>query len=196
MSSSSPSQHISRWNLVEHSPSILHAPVFCIHVNQASPHKDIRLATTLNDISSQISLAELLGYQNGIWHKIFPYTVFTQCLTLILLLQQLLPSTEYQMLQWVNTSPKLQNQCPWCLKKYSAGNEQTNIHHFQKYNPTIHSCIFDKPKLSLTFQTIISTPILNIQKFFLQFPYSDALQSSSHSLMHFHWLSHSTTSTF
>jgi hypothetical protein len=40
------------------------------------------------------------------------------------------------------------------------------------------------------------TPILNIQRFFLQFPYSDALQSSSHSLMHFHWLSHSTTSTF
>ncbi len=38
-----PSDHISRWHLVEHSPSILHAPTFCININQATPHKDIRL---------------------------------------------------------------------------------------------------------------------------------------------------------
>ncbi len=38
-----PSDHISRWHLVEHSPSILNAPTFCININQATPHKDIRL---------------------------------------------------------------------------------------------------------------------------------------------------------
>ncbi len=45
-----PSDHISRGHLIEHSPSIIHAPTFCIHVDQATPHKDIRLATTLNDL--------------------------------------------------------------------------------------------------------------------------------------------------
>ncbi len=34
-----PKDHISRWHFVEHSPSILHAPTFCIHVNQAMPYK-------------------------------------------------------------------------------------------------------------------------------------------------------------
>jgi hypothetical protein len=44
----SPSDHISRWHLVEYSVSILHAPTFGIHVNQATPHKDIGLTPTLN----------------------------------------------------------------------------------------------------------------------------------------------------
>jgi len=45
-----PSDRISRWHLVEHSPSILNAPTFCIHVNQAMAHKDIRITTTLNEL--------------------------------------------------------------------------------------------------------------------------------------------------
>ncbi len=44
------SDHNLRWYLIEHSPSILKAPTFCIHVNKAIPHKDIRLATTLNEL--------------------------------------------------------------------------------------------------------------------------------------------------
>jgi hypothetical protein len=46
----SPSDHISRWHLVKHSPSILNVPTFCIHVNQSTPHKDIHLQTNLNDV--------------------------------------------------------------------------------------------------------------------------------------------------
>ncbi len=34
-----PSDHISRWHLVEHSPSILHTPTFWIHVNKATAQK-------------------------------------------------------------------------------------------------------------------------------------------------------------
>jgi hypothetical protein len=37
-------------HFVEHSVGILHAPTFGIHVNQATPNKDISLATTLNDL--------------------------------------------------------------------------------------------------------------------------------------------------
>jgi hypothetical protein len=37
---------VTYWTL----PSILKAPTFCIHVNKAIPHKDIRLATTLNEL--------------------------------------------------------------------------------------------------------------------------------------------------
>ncbi len=44
------SPHVSRWHLVEHSPRIINVPTFCIHANQATPHKDIRLATTLNEM--------------------------------------------------------------------------------------------------------------------------------------------------
>ncbi len=46
-----PTDHILRLHLVEHSPSILNAPTFHIPVNQASPHKDIKFATTLNELS-------------------------------------------------------------------------------------------------------------------------------------------------
>jgi hypothetical protein len=46
----SPSNHISRWRLVEHSQSTQNAPKFCIHVNQSFAHKDIRLPTTLNEL--------------------------------------------------------------------------------------------------------------------------------------------------
>jgi hypothetical protein len=45
-----PSYHILRWQLFEHTPIILHAPTVCTHVHQATPHKDIRLETTLNDL--------------------------------------------------------------------------------------------------------------------------------------------------
>ncbi len=45
-----PTEHISRWHLVEQSPSVFDAPTFCILVNQATPHKDIRLTTILNDL--------------------------------------------------------------------------------------------------------------------------------------------------
>jgi hypothetical protein len=45
-----PSDHFSGWHLVEHSPCILHAATFCIHVNQAIPHKDSGLTPTLNDL--------------------------------------------------------------------------------------------------------------------------------------------------
>ncbi len=41
-----PSDHILGWHCIEHSPSILHAATFCIHVNWAIPHNDIRLTTT------------------------------------------------------------------------------------------------------------------------------------------------------
>ncbi len=41
---------ISSWNLVECSPSILHAPTFCIHVDQTPPHKSIQFTTTLKDL--------------------------------------------------------------------------------------------------------------------------------------------------
>jgi hypothetical protein len=40
------SHYMSRWLFIEHSCSTLNAPTFCIHVNQATPHKDFRLTTT------------------------------------------------------------------------------------------------------------------------------------------------------
>jgi hypothetical protein len=46
-----PNDNIWRWHLVEHLPSILNAPTLCIHVNDAISHKDIRLATTLNQLT-------------------------------------------------------------------------------------------------------------------------------------------------
>jgi hypothetical protein len=45
-----PSDHISRWHIVEYSQCIFKAPTFCIHVNQAVPHKDIRVATRFNEL--------------------------------------------------------------------------------------------------------------------------------------------------
>jgi hypothetical protein len=39
------SDHTSGWRLVEHCPSILNAPTFCIHINCAIPHKDVWLQT-------------------------------------------------------------------------------------------------------------------------------------------------------
>ncbi len=45
-----PSNHILRWHHDQHFPSILHAPTFCIHVNQAIAHKDIRQETALNNL--------------------------------------------------------------------------------------------------------------------------------------------------
>jgi hypothetical protein len=42
--------HIARWQLVEHSPSILNAPTFCIHVSQATAHKDILHQTIFNHL--------------------------------------------------------------------------------------------------------------------------------------------------
>ncbi len=44
-----------RLHLVKHSSSILNDPTFCIHLNQAIPHKDIRLTTTLNDLFISLS---------------------------------------------------------------------------------------------------------------------------------------------
>ncbi len=44
-----PRGHISRWHF-EHSPSILHAPTFCIHVNQSTPHKDIQIPSNMNNL--------------------------------------------------------------------------------------------------------------------------------------------------
>jgi hypothetical protein len=50
-----PSDHIELKQLIEDSSSILHAPTFCIHVNQAAPpHKDISLKTTSNDLLMNI----------------------------------------------------------------------------------------------------------------------------------------------
>jgi len=49
-----PSYHISKWHLIEHSPSIVHAPTLCIRVHQTTPHKDIQLQTTLNDFLMNI----------------------------------------------------------------------------------------------------------------------------------------------
>ncbi len=40
--------NILTWHLVVHSPSILYAPTFGLHVNKAIPQKDISLTTTLN----------------------------------------------------------------------------------------------------------------------------------------------------
>ncbi len=45
-----PSDHISRWHLVEHSPIILHALTFCIHMNRAICHKNIPFPSTFNDL--------------------------------------------------------------------------------------------------------------------------------------------------
>ncbi len=44
------SGNISTWHLAELSPSILKAPEFCIHVNLGTPHKEIRIATSLNEL--------------------------------------------------------------------------------------------------------------------------------------------------
>jgi hypothetical protein len=33
-----------------HSPSILNAPTFCTQVKQATPHKDLKLTTSSNDL--------------------------------------------------------------------------------------------------------------------------------------------------
>jgi hypothetical protein len=46
---SSPTDHISRWWLVEHSPSILCATTFRNTCQPTFPHKDIRLTITLID---------------------------------------------------------------------------------------------------------------------------------------------------
>ncbi len=45
-----PSGNFSRWNLVEHSPSILNSPTLCLHVNQAICHKDIWIISTVNNV--------------------------------------------------------------------------------------------------------------------------------------------------
>jgi len=45
-----PTDHITWWDLVEHSPSILDNPTFCIHVNQATAHTDIWIPSTSNDL--------------------------------------------------------------------------------------------------------------------------------------------------
>ncbi len=44
-----PSDYISRWHLVVSFPCILHASIFCIHVNQAIPHNHLHnlLVSTL-----------------------------------------------------------------------------------------------------------------------------------------------------
>jgi hypothetical protein len=42
--------HILKWHIVEHTPSIFHAPTLCMHVNQTTPHKDIKFQTTLNNL--------------------------------------------------------------------------------------------------------------------------------------------------
>ncbi len=49
-----PNNHILRWNLVEHNPSLLNAPTFCIHVHEATPYKDIRPQTTLKYLLTQL----------------------------------------------------------------------------------------------------------------------------------------------
>jgi len=46
----SPSDHIACGHLVEYSPSLLHAPTFGIHVNEAIAHKDIRLTVAFKDL--------------------------------------------------------------------------------------------------------------------------------------------------
>jgi len=60
-----PKDHISRWHLVEHSPSILHAPTFCIHVNYAMAYKDIWIPSSLNGqliVHLPSSSASILAY--------------------------------------------------------------------------------------------------------------------------------------
>ncbi len=49
-----PRGHISRWHF-GHFPSILHAPTFCIHVNQSTPHKDIQIPSNLNNLLMRTS---------------------------------------------------------------------------------------------------------------------------------------------
>jgi hypothetical protein len=56
--------HIVQWHLVEHSPSLLHAPAFGIHINKAIPNKDVGLATTLNNLLMNTS-ALLKGQLTG-----------------------------------------------------------------------------------------------------------------------------------
>ncbi|CAM6059611.1 unnamed protein product [Sphagnum tenellum] len=46
----SPRDHSAHRHFVEHSPSILHAPTFGIHVNKAITNSDIRLTTALQDL--------------------------------------------------------------------------------------------------------------------------------------------------
>ncbi|CAM6010845.1 unnamed protein product [Sphagnum balticum] len=46
----SPRDHSAHGHFVEHSPSILHAPTFGIHVNKAITNSDIRLTTALQDL--------------------------------------------------------------------------------------------------------------------------------------------------
>ncbi len=41
---------MSRWHLVEHFASILNAPTVCIHVQQATPHKDTWIPSTYSDL--------------------------------------------------------------------------------------------------------------------------------------------------
>ncbi len=75
--------HLERWNLVEHSPNILNAPTFCIHVNQATPHKDIRLTTTLDEHEQACCFQVLLNQhmhlsleQKWIWQQSFLLVAF------------------------------------------------------------------------------------------------------------------------
>jgi hypothetical protein len=44
------SDHILKWHIVEHTSSIFHAPTLCMHVNQTTSHKNIKLQTTLNNL--------------------------------------------------------------------------------------------------------------------------------------------------
>lgn len=45
-----PSNHIMWWHVVEHSLSILYAPTFCIHVNQAGTYKVVWMVEALINI--------------------------------------------------------------------------------------------------------------------------------------------------
>jgi hypothetical protein len=56
--------HILRWHLLEHFPSILNAPTFFINVNQATPHKDIRLTMTSNELFITIVCQEVILNQH------------------------------------------------------------------------------------------------------------------------------------
>jgi len=74
------SHYISRWHLIEHSCSTLNAPTFCIHVNQATPHKDFRL-TTIRSLSVHKPPHALITWTKVNLLRIIPfcYITFSGC---------------------------------------------------------------------------------------------------------------------
>ncbi len=95
-----PRDHIRWSHLIEHSPGILEAPTFEIHVNEAITHKDIRVATSLDDLLVHMSIHFKCHYTGTCIqdpHKSESVWLHSFVLHLLKQLQSLLPLATFHM---------------------------------------------------------------------------------------------------